>query len=66
MKDLLEFKEARIEALLNEVKRLQLQNEQLSTYIYELTDSSCPVEYKKVVKTEIFNLNNLNNERQVN
>lgn len=48
MKDLIDFQEARINALttkLNEYKRI----------ILELTDDDCIVEYKKLIKKEILN-----------
>jgi len=52
--DLLSYKEARIEALLNEIQKLQLENERLATYIYELCDKTCPEEYKTIVKSDVF------------
>ena len=52
--DLLSYKEARIEALLNEIQKLHLENERLATYIYELCDKTCPEEYKNIVKSDVF------------
>ena len=52
--DLLSYKEARIEALLNEINRLELENEKLTTYVFELCDKDCPDEYKKIVKVDVF------------
>ena len=52
--DLLSYKEARIEALLNEIQNLQLENERLATYVYELCDKTCPEEYKTIVKSDVF------------
>ena len=52
--DLLSYKEARIEALLNEINRLELENEKLTTYVFELCDKDCPTEYKKIVKVDVF------------
>jgi len=54
MYDLLSYKEARIEALLNEVNRLKVDNEKLTTYIFELCDRDCPEEYKNIVKQDVF------------
>jgi hypothetical protein len=48
MKDLLEFKE-------NQIYALQKRVSVLETYILELTDKSCPEQYKKVIRTEILN-----------
>jgi hypothetical protein len=52
--DLLSYKEARIEALLKEINRLELENEKLTTYVFELCDKDCPDEYKKIVKVDVF------------
>jgi regulator of replication initiation timing len=52
--NLLTYKEARIEALINENKKLQLENEKLTTYIFELCDKSCPEDYKQVVQSDVF------------
>jgi regulator of replication initiation timing len=52
--NLLTYKEARIEALINENKKLMLENEKLTTYIFELCDKSCPEEYKQVVQSDVF------------
>lgn len=52
--DLLSYKEARIESLLKELQKLQLENEKLATYVYELCDNDCPDEYKKIVKQDVF------------
>lgn len=54
MYDLMNYKEARIKALLSENNKLQLRNEQLMTYIFELIDRDCPDEYKNVIKSEVF------------
>jgi hypothetical protein len=48
--DLLSYKEARIEALLNRIEELELKNEKLTTYVFELCDKDCPEDYKRVVK----------------
>ena len=48
------FKEARIEALLNELNRKNKRIQQLETYIFELCDDDCPKEYKHVVQQEVF------------
>ena len=53
MKDLLDFKNNRIEAMQNEIFRQQQRIDILETYIFELTDESCPQEYKKIVKNEL-------------
>tara|TARA_R110000796_G_C14249330_1_gene398363 strand:+ start:148 stop:330 length:183 start_codon:yes stop_codon:yes gene_type:complete len=53
--DLLSYKEARIEALLRRLNVLELENEKLTTYIFELCDKECPSEYKKVLQNDVFN-----------
>ena len=52
--NLLSYKEARIAALLDEVNRLKLENEKLTTFIFELCDKDCPDEYKIVVQSDVF------------
>ena len=52
--NLLSYKEARIAALLDEVNRLKLENEKLTTLIFELCDKDCPDEYKQVVQSDVF------------
>lgn len=54
MYDLLNYKEARILALLDHIKKLEGENEKLTTYIYELCDKNCPQDYKNVVKLDVF------------
>jgi len=54
MHNLMSFKEARIEALLNELNRKNQQIQQLETYIFELCDKDCPDEYRHVVQQEVF------------
>ena len=54
MYDLLNYKEARILALLDHIAKLEGENEKLSTYIYELCDKDCPEEYKNIVKQDVF------------
>ena len=54
MYDLLNYKEARILALLDHIAKLDAENEKLTTYIYELCDKDCPQEYKNIVKKDVF------------
>lgn len=54
MYDLLSYKEARIEALLAEINKLEAEKEKLTTYIFELIDKDCPKAYKDVIKSEVF------------
>ena len=53
MKDVIDFQNARITALMNEVDRLKRIEQELSQYILELCDVDCPREYKRVIKKEI-------------
>lgn len=54
MYNLLSFKEARIEALLNELNKKDVRIQQLETFIFELISSECPDWYKDVIKKEVF------------
>lgn len=48
------FKEARIEALLNELNKKNNRIQKLETFIFELINDECPDWYKDVVKKEVF------------
>jgi len=52
--NLLSYKEARIEALLRRNTELELENERLATYIFELCHVNCPEDYKRVVQSDVF------------
>lgn len=54
MYNLLSFKEARIEALLNELNKRNKRIQQLETFVFELITDECPDWYKDVVKKEVF------------
>ncbi|MEN8887016.1 MAG: hypothetical protein ABF246_11560 [Winogradskyella sp.] len=53
MKDLIDFKNARIEALQNRVHQQEQRIATLETYIFELTDKDCPEDYKRIIKNEL-------------
>ena len=54
MYNLVSFKEARIEALLNELNKKDVRVQQLGTFIFELISDECPDWYKDVIKKEVF------------
>jgi len=54
MYNLVSFKEARIEALLNELNKKDVRIQQLETFIFELISDECPDWYKDVIKKEVF------------
>jgi len=54
MYNLVSFKEARIEALLNELNKKDVRVQQLETFIFELISDECPDWYKDVIKKEVF------------
>ena len=54
MNELLSYKEARINALLERVIELEQEKEMLTTFVFELCDKDCPEDYKKVVIKEVF------------
>lgn len=53
MKDLVDFKNQRINALQEELCRKDKLISNLETYIFELTDSSCPEEYKTIIRNQL-------------
>ena len=57
MKDLIDYQQARINALtekINEYERIILEYER---FIFELTDKDCTDEYRSLIRGEVFNLN---------
>jgi len=52
MKDLVEFKNAQIGALQQELTKSRERNIQLETWVFELCDRDCPDEYKEVIINE--------------
>ena len=54
MYNLVSFKEARIEALLNELNKKDVRIQQLETFIFELISDECPDWYRDVIKKEVF------------
>jgi hypothetical protein len=52
--NLLNYKDARIEALLKKNLELEIKVEELETIIFDLCKETCPEEYKTVILTEIF------------
>lgn len=54
MRLLLEYKDARIEALLERISQLEAENDRVTGFALDLCDEECPNEYKNVVKREIF------------
>lgn len=61
-KEVLKFPMLRLEAMERRIKELEQENSrlqdrelELTTYIFELLDKDCPEDYKRVVKSEVFN-----------
>jgi uncharacterized protein YutD len=52
--DLLQYKEARILAFIDDKAKLEKRISELETYIYELCDKDCPKDYKKIVQQDVF------------
>ena len=53
MKDLIDFKNQQIQALQDSNAKKEARIAILETWIFELTDDSCPSDYKKVIRTEL-------------
>ena len=53
MKDLIDFKNAQINALQKRLFELETKVGEYETYIFELTHKDCPQEYKQIVKNEL-------------
>lgn len=51
--DLSSYLKLRIEALQSRNAKLEYEVDRLRTFLFEVTDADCPVEYKDVVRKEI-------------
>jgi hypothetical protein len=58
MKDLLDYNRFRLEAMQEQICKLESQIQILETYIFELADLECPDEYKTIIKQELYNSKN--------
>lgn len=56
MKDLIDYQRFRIETLQSRVCELESLLNTLETYCFELADEDCPLEYKTIIKKELYNL----------
>ena len=59
MTDLMDYKNAQIEALQRKVAELREYNTQLETWVFELADVDCPQEYRDTVRKEVTYTNNI-------
>ncbi len=55
MREIDNYYRARIEALENANKKLRDENTQLTGFIFDLVSDDCPEDYKRVIKSEVFN-----------
>jgi hypothetical protein len=51
--DLSSYLRLRIEALQSRNAKLEYEVDRLRTFLFEVTDSDCPVEYSDIVRKEI-------------
>ena len=58
MKDLLDYNRFRMESMQSKICELETLVSTLETYCFELADENCPLEYKTIVKQELYNLKN--------
>jgi len=56
MKDLLDYNRFRLEAMQEQICRLEYHITTLETYVFELADIDCPEAYKTIIKQEMYNL----------
>ena len=56
MKDLLDYYRFRTETMQSRICELETLANTLETYCFELADENCPLEYKTIVKQELYNL----------
>lgn len=56
MQDLLDYNRFRIETLQGRVCQLETLVNTLETYCFELADAECTLEYKTLIKSELYKL----------
>ena len=56
MKDLIDYQRFQIEALQNNVCKLNSLLSLLETYCFELAADDCPTDYKRIIKQQIYQL----------
>lgn len=53
MKELIDYKDARIDALTKRLAQLERANDTLASWLYEVTDRDCTNEYRQIIRSEI-------------
>lgn len=56
MKDLLDYNRFRMESMQSRICELETLVSTLETYCFELADAKCTLEYKTLIKSELYKL----------
>ena len=56
MKDLIDYQRFQVEALQKRICELEKNLNEVKTYVFELCEDDCPLEYKTIIKQQIYNL----------
>jgi hypothetical protein len=56
MKDLLDYNRFRMESMQSKICELETLVSTLETYCFELADSECTLDYKTLIKSELYKL----------
>ena len=56
MKDLLDYNRFRMESMQSRICELETLVSTLETYCFELADAECTLEYKNLIKSELYKL----------
>ena len=62
MKDLIDYQRFQIEALQKTVCKMNTMLTQLEMYCFELADKDCPADYKTIIKQQIYQLKQKQND----
>jgi hypothetical protein len=56
MKDLIDYQRFQVEALQRKVCDLESKLNEVKTYVFELCEDDCPLEYKTIIKQQLYEI----------
>jgi hypothetical protein len=56
MKDLIDYQRFQVEALQRKVCELESKLNEVKTYVFELCEDDCPLEYKTIIKQQLYEI----------
>ena len=56
MKDLIDYQRFQVEALQRKVCDLESKLNEVKTYVFELCEDDCPLDYKTIIKQQLYEI----------